>query len=260
VGIEESEPTHAGHDLIPSHPHLDQGDAHSDKAHGHHADSHDPHESPLSMTGVLTILAALAVIGGFIGLPAALGGANPTWFQQWLAPVLLPIEGHAFHFHEASHALEYALMLVSIAVAVLGWFLARRFYKLDPHWATPKRIAAKLAPVYRLLENKYWVDELYNATVIAGTLALCRVLWWFDIWIVDGIVNSVRHLTVIGLGHGSSIFDKYVIDGAVNGVASGARSGSMLMRRVQSGLVQNYALVMGGGIVLIAVVYLFMKP
>jgi NADH-quinone oxidoreductase subunit L len=77
---------------------------------------------------------------------------------------------------------------------------------------------------------------------------------------VDGIVNSVRHLTVIGLGHGSSIVDKYVIDGAVNGVASGARSGSMLMRRVQSGLVQNYALVMGGGIVLIAVVYLFMKP
>jgi NADH-quinone oxidoreductase subunit L len=260
VGIEESEPKHAGHDLIPSHPHLDQGDAHSDKAHGHHADSHDPHESPISMTGVLAILAALAVIGGFIGLPAALGGANPTWFQQWLAPVLLPIEGHAFHFHEASHALEYALMLGSIAVAVLGWFLARRFYKLDPQWATPKRIAAKLAPVYRLLENKYWVDELYNATVIAGTMALCRVLWWFDIWIVDGIVNSVRHLTVIGLGHGSSIFDKYVIDGAVNGVASGARSGSMLMRRVQSGLVQNYALVMGGGIVLIAVVYLFMKP
>jgi NADH-quinone oxidoreductase subunit L len=260
VGIEESEPKHAGHDLIPSHPHLDQGDAHSDKAHGHHADSHDPHESPLSMTGVLAILAALAVIGGFIGLPAALGGANPTWFQQWLAPVLLPIEGHAFHFHEASHALEYALMLVSIAVAVLGWFFARRFYKLDPQWATPKRIAAKFAPVYRLLENKYWVDELYNATVIAGTMALCRVLWWIDIWIVDGIVNSVRHLTVIGLGHGSSIFDKYVIDGAVNGVASGARSGSMLMRRVQSGLVQNYALIMGGGIVLIAVVYLFMKP
>jgi NADH-quinone oxidoreductase subunit L len=260
VGIEESEPKHAGHDLIPSHPHLDQGDAHSDKAHGHHADSHDPHESPLSMTGVLAILAALAVIGGFIGLPAALGGANPTWFQQWLAPVLLPIEGHAFHFHEASHALEYALMLVSVAVAVLGWFFARRFYKLDPQWATPKRIAAKLAPVYHLLENKYWVDELYNATVIGGTMALCRVLWWFDIWIVDGIVNSVRHLTVIGLGHGSSIFDKYVIDGAVNGVASGARSGSMLMRRVQSGLVQNYALVMGGGIVLIAVVYLFMKP
>jgi NADH-quinone oxidoreductase subunit L len=261
VGIEESEPKHAGHDLIPSQPHLDQGDAHSDKAHGHHsADSHDPHESPLSMTGVLAILAALAVVGGFIGLPAALGGANPTWFQQWLAPVLLPIEGHAYHFHEASHALEYALMLVSIAVAVLGWFLARRFYKLDPQWATPKRIAAKFAPVYRLLENKYWVDELYNATVIAGTLALCRLLWWFDIWIVDGIVNSVRHLTVIGFGHGSSIFDKYVIDGAVNGVASGARSGSMLMRRVQSGLVQNYALVMGGGIVLIAVVYLFMKP
>jgi NADH-quinone oxidoreductase subunit L len=259
-GIEESEPQHAGHDLIPSHPHLDQGDAHSDKAHGHHTDSHDPHESPWSMTGVLTILAFLSIVGGWIGWPAAIGGAQPTWFQRWLEPVLLPIEGHAFHFHEASHALEWTLMAVSIGVAVLGWFFARRFYALDATWAAPKRIAAKFAPVYRLLENKYWVDELYNKTVIAGTLALSRALWWFDTWVVDGLVNGVRHITVFIFGHGSSMFDKYVVDGAVNGVAWTAKGGSMMLRRVQSGLVQNYALIMGGGIVLIAMVYLFMKP
>ena len=62
------------------------------------------------------------------------------------------------------------------------------------------------------------------------------------------------------LAHGSNTFDKYVVDGAVNGVAWSAKSGSMMLRRVQSGLVQNYALIMGGGIVLIAMVYLFMKP
>jgi len=260
VGIEESEPAHGGHDLIPDTPHLHDGDAHSDKAHGHHAHSHDPHESPASMTGVLAGLAVLSIIGGWVGWPAAMGGPHPTWFQQWLSPVLLPIQNHGFEFHHASMALEWALILVSIGVAALGFFLAWRFYYRDAHWSTPKRLATSWAPVHRLLENKYFVDELYGKTVIAGTLLLCRVLWWVDMWIVDGIVNGVRHLTVIGLGHGSSMFDKYVVDGAVNGVGYSARGGSMMFRRVQSGLVQNYALIMGGGIVLIALVYLFMKP
>jgi NADH:ubiquinone oxidoreductase subunit 5 (subunit L)/multisubunit Na+/H+ antiporter MnhA subunit len=84
-------------------------------------------------------------------------------------------------------------------------------------------------------------------------------MWWFDAWVVDGIVNGVRHLTVVAFGYGSDLFDKHAVDGAVNG-ACGAKSGSMMFRRVQSGLVQNYALIMGGGIVLIALVYLFMKP
>lgn len=212
------------------------------------------------MTGVLAILAALSFIGGWIGLPAVLGGSHPTWFQRWLSPVLLPIEGHAFHFHEASHALEYTLMLVSVAIAAFGIFLAYRFYKADPHWTTPRRMAANFSFVHRVLDNKYYVDELYAKTVIAGTLALSYILWWIDRWVIDGIVNAVRHATVIGLGHGSHMVDKYVVDGAVNGVALGAKGGSMMFRRMQSGLVQNYALIMGGGIVLIALVYLFMKP
>ena len=260
MGIEESEPKHAGHNLIPDNRHLDDGDAHADKGHGHHADSHDPHESPWSMTGVLAILAVLSLIGGFVGLPAALGGAHPTWFQHWLEPVLLPISGHAYHFHEAELALEYALMAVSVAIAAFGIFLAWRFYKRDPLWSTPKRLATSFAPIHKLLENKYYVDELYHATVIRGTLLLSYALWWFDTWVVDGIVNGVRHLTVFLFGHGSNVFDRYVIDGAVNGVAWSAKGGSTMFRRMQSGLVQNYALVMGGGIVLIALVYLFMKP
>ncbi|MEO8382877.1 MAG: NADH-quinone oxidoreductase subunit L [Acidobacteriota bacterium] len=258
VGIEQSEPEHAGHDLIPDRPHLDDGDAHAGKAHGHHAHSHDPHESPASMTGVLWILAALSVLGGFIGWPAALGGSHPTPFQRWLEPVLLPIAGQAFHFHEAAHSLEWILMAISVGIAALGVLLAYRLYVRRP--PVPDVLEPRLGPVYHLLANKYWVDELYDATVIAGTLAFSRILWWIDANIVDGIVNGVRHVTVIALGYGSNLFDRYVIDGAVNGVAAGAKGGSMMFRRMQSGLVQNYALVMGGGIVLIALVYLFMKP
>jgi NADH-quinone oxidoreductase subunit L len=212
------------------------------------------------MTGVLAILAVLSIIGGWIGWPAALGGAFPTPFQRWLAPVLAPIEGHEYHFHHASHALEWTLMAISVGIAALGAFLAFRFYKQDPTWATPKRFAERFAFVHRLLENKYWVDEIYGRTVIAGTLLFSRALWWIDTWIVDGLVNGIRHLTVIVFGHGSNIFDKYVVDGAVNGVGWSAKSGSTMLRRLQNGLVQNYAFVMGTGIVLIALVYLFVKP
>ncbi|HEX6098073.1 MAG TPA: NADH-quinone oxidoreductase subunit L [Thermoanaerobaculia bacterium] len=257
-GIEESEPAHGGHNLIPDQRHLDQGDEHSDKAHGHHVHSHDPHESPVSMTGVLWILAVLSIVGGFIGWPAALGGSNPTPFQRWLAPVLLPIGGHEYHFLHASHALEWTLMAISVGIALFSVFLAYRLYvKRQP---VPDVLEQRLGPLHTLLSNKYWVDELYGKTAIAGTLALSRLLWWFDAWVVDGIVNGVRHLTVVALGYGSNLFDKYVVDGAVNGVASGAKGGSMMFRRMQSGLVQNYALIMGAGIVLIAMVYLFMKP
>ena len=259
-GIEESEPAHGGHNLIPDQRHLDQGDEHSDKAHGHHEHAHAPHESPWSMTGVLAILAALSVIGGFIGVPAVLGGSHPTTFQRWLSPVLLPLGEHHFHFHEGEAASEYLLMAISVLIALTGIFLAWRFYAKDEQWTTPRRLAERFAPIHRLLVNKYYVDELYNATAIRLTLALSYILSWFDANVVDGLVNLTRHVTVFLLGHGSSLFDRYVVDGAVNGVASTARGGSALFRRMQSGLVQNYALIMGGGIVLMTVVYLFLKP
>jgi len=265
IGIVESEPAHGGQNLIPAHPHLDQGDAHSDKAHGHldeasHGHDHDPHESPASMTGVLWILALLAAIGGFVGVPALLGGSHPTMFQRWLEPVLLPIGGEHFEFLEAGAATEWTLMLLSVAIALTGILLARRFYFKDAGWSVPKRLIATFPWLHALLENKYYVDELYAKTVIGGTLLFSRFLSWFDANVIDGIVNALRHLTVIGLGEGSSLFDKYVVDGLVNGVAGGAAGGSRILRRMQSGFVQNYALMMGGGIVLMAAVYLFLKP
>ena len=237
-----------------------RGGHHEAKADGHHAEPHHPHESPLSMTGVLAILAVLATLGGFVGFPAVLGGSHPTTFQKWLEPVLLPLGGHPFHFHTASHATEWALMFVSVLIAASGIFVAFRLYKRDEQWTTATLLAGRFASIHRLLENKYYVDEIYNATVIRGTLLLCRALWWFDRNIVDGLVNLTRHLTVFGGGHGLNLFDRFVVDGLVNGVAWSAGRGSVVLRRMQSGLVQNYAMVMGGGIVLLAVVYLFLKP
>src|SRR2546428_283607 len=260
VGIETSEPEHGGHDLIPDQKHLDQGDAHLDKGHGHHADVHVPHESPLVMTGVLMVLAVLSIIGGWCGWPAALGGGFPTPFQRWLEPVLLPLGEHQFHFYEARRWEELLLMALSVGVALVGIFIATRFYKRDAQWTTATRLATRFAPIYGLITNKYYVDEFYNATVVRGTIVFSRALSWFDANIIDGLVNLTRHVTVFVFGHGSSLIDTFIVDGAVNGLAFTAGAASRLFRRMQTGFVQNYALVMGGGIVLIAAIYLFLKP
>ncbi len=259
-GHPESEPEHAGHVLIPGDAHLDQGDAHSDKAHGHHDHAHAPHESPASMTTVLWILAILAVLGGVVGVPEMLGGGHPTLFQRWLAPILLPLGEERYEFAEASRAQEFVLILSSVAVATIGWALAYFLYCKDRAFVRATRLSQNLAFGHKVLTNKYYVDEFYNATVIYGTLVFSRFLAWFDVNIIDGAVNLTRHITVYPLGHGSSLFDRYVVDGAVNGLASLAGSTSRTLRKMQSGFVQNYALVMGSGIVLIAAVYLFLKP
>ena len=261
VVIAEPESEVAGEHLLPGQSHLDLNDAHAGQAHGHdsHGHSHDPHESPASMTGVLWILSILAVVGGWVGIPAVLGGSHPTLFQRWIAPVLLPLGAEHFEFHEAAAAQEWALMLISVAIAALGIWTAFRYYYKDASWSRPRQLATRYRPVYTLLLNKYYVDELYGMTVIGGTLTFSRLLALFDTYVVDGLVNLIRHITVILFGEGSALFDRYVVDGAVNGVGATARGGSTLIRRIQGGMVQNYTLIMGGGIVLLAVVYLFTK-
>jgi len=219
-----------------------------------------PHESPLVMTGVLMILAVLSIIGGWIGWPAALGGDFPTRFQRWLQPVLLPLGEHQFHFHEAPKWEELLLMALSVGIALVGMYIAYRFYKRDAQWTAATRLATRFAPLYDLILNKYYVDELYNATIVRGTLVFSQALSWFDANVVDGLVNLTRNVTVYVLGYGSSLFDQFVVDGAVNGLAALAGLTSRWFRRMQTGFVQNYALVMGGGIVLIAAIYLFLKP
>jgi NADH-quinone oxidoreductase subunit L len=236
-------------------------------AHGHGADDHahhghgEPHESPASMTGVLWVLAIGSMVTGFVGFPLALLGIHkPTWFQSWLEPILLPLGEEAFHFHAAPLGTEVALILGSIAVAVVGILFARSFYGTDPAWSKPKRIAESWPGVYRIVANKYYVDEIYGATVIRGTLVFSCAMAWVDTYIIDGLVNLVRYLGVYLFGNGSNAFDKFVVDGAVNGVAAGAKRSSIVFRRLQTGAVQNYALIMGSGLVLFVAVYLFLKP
>jgi len=202
---------------------------------------HHIHESPRIMTIPLTILMVLSIIGGWVGIPHVLGGGNH--FHEFLAPVVggaepgkahagisLLAQAWASSGEGAGHsaALEILLMVVSVAIALIGIGIAYLFYVKRPE--LPARLAERRRGLYRLVLNKYYVDEIY------------QVLF----------VDSLKRLGT-GLWRG---FDEFVIDGTVNGIAYFLGWISSVLRRVQTGLVQNYAFsILAGGVVL-AVYYL----
>jgi NADH-quinone oxidoreductase subunit L len=185
--------------------------------HGKH-----PHESPATMTVPLMVLAFLSVFGGVLGIPASLGGGNAL--EQWLEPVFAPAMDKLPHGGHESHILEYTLMVVSVGVALGGILLARRWYMTKT--GVPESIAARFPVVYRLLFNKYYVDEAYEAAVVKPLQKGSeRILW-------KGI-------------------DVGVIDWCVNGMARLFGFLSRTVRMVQTGVAQGYALAFVLGVVAI---------
>src|SRR6202795_162865 len=201
-------------------------DAHGLDARGHDDHSHghghgEPHESPWVMLGPLVVLAVLSVFGGWVA------GYN-NHFEHFLAPVF---QGTSDVAQEASpeagkSTLEYLLMVVSVGVAGLGWFLAYLLYSRRPQ--LPARIAASLGGLYRAVANKYYIDELYAVLFVKP--------------LVDGSTTILWH----GVDQG-------VIDAAVNDSADAARHVSDRARHMQSGNLRSYAgWIAAGGAVVIA--------
>ena len=104
--------------------------------------------------------------------------------------------------------------------------------------------------IHRVVFNKYYVDELYAATVIAGSLKLSVILRAFDTWVVDGLVNLVGLLSRIA-SYINGAIDKYLVDGAVNLVGHVYDVASRHFRRLQVGFTQGYAMVMVFGAALL---------
>jgi NADH-quinone oxidoreductase subunit L len=210
---------------------------------GHHV-----HESPRSMTVPLMALAVLSVAGGWIGIPAVLGGGTPP-FARWLEPVL----GHGEHGGggHGGHGVELGLMGLAVGLAgaglLAGWWVYRRA-------GLAERIAAALGPAYAAVRNLYWVDELYDAALLRPFYALCRFARQLDERVVDGVVHGARNVT-LGLSHLSNAHDAWVVDGLVNLTGHAFRGASGVLRRVQTGMVQNYAAVMFLGVFLLMVLY-----
>jgi NADH-quinone oxidoreductase subunit L len=171
------------------------------------------HESPYSMTVPLMLLAVLSLAGGWIGIPEVLGGHNH--FEAWLAPVFgHAAEGAAHGGAHPSAALEYLLMAGSVGVALCGIGLAYSMYRVHPD--QPKEIAGRVPGLYDVVFHKYYVDEIYDAAIV-------RRIVNGSIWLWEA-------------------FDATFIDGIVNGVATMVSGAGDKMRRVQTGVVGNYAL------------------
>ena len=252
----------------PAEPHDETGK--DDHAHAQgHGPWHGPHESPAAMTYPLQALAVGAIIAGFVGIPAALGGGNTI--EKFLEPSFTAAAASetaaaevrpgtdATEEHETSHvsaAVEIGLMAFSVLVALAGISLAYKVYVTSPEIS--EQLAERWAGAHRLLLNKYYVDELYNGTIIAGTMAGGRTLWTFDRNVVDGAVNGTSWLTVISSWF-SGLTDRTVVDGLVNFIGWIVQEGSLLFRRFQTGLVQNYALLMLFGIFAFVSIYLFVR-
>ena len=176
------------------------------------------HESPLSMTIPLMILALLAVTGGFFGVPHVfhlIPNGMENYFQGFFTEIP---SGHG------AVSTEWTLMGFSVAFALLAWFLAGRLYHSGFDLAS--RLRSKCEPLYQLSLNKWYVDEFYNSVIIQpGRLFSTHILW--------------------------RLFDQNVIDRAVNTTADVARMVGNSIRPLQNGLTQNYALIFTLGAFLI---------
>ena len=175
-----------------------------------------PHESPPLMTVPLMTLAGLSVVGGLVGFPI-IEGANK--FKAFLAPAITPLV-HEVH---APAWFEIVMMAVSMAVAAAGIYMAYKFYMAKPE--LPEKVVEKIPVVYDLVYNKYYVDEIYDATVVEPIKNGSDFLW-----------------------HG---VDETVIDGAVNGSATTVGWLSRHLRKLETGFVQSYALAILIGAVLV---------
>jgi NADH-quinone oxidoreductase subunit L len=214
-----------------------------------HEVEHHIHESPPVMTVPLICLAVGAVGAGYIGWPKVLGGVN--WFERFLEPVF---ENPAMR-PPAEHtwSLEFGLMLLSVAVAAAGFYVAYRWYVQQPE--TPGRVAAAAGPAYQIVLNKYYVDELYDALFVNRAKDLGNGLAAFDLGVVDGGVNGVGWTTRLS-AEVSRLWDNWVIDGLVNVGAFFIKLLSYPVCFLQTGLVQSYALFITLGVLIFLTYYL----
>ncbi len=176
------------------------------------------HESPKVMTVPLGILAALSAVGGLIGVPHLFNK-----FEHFLKPVFSRYVTISF-FEQAHHlvGLEVTFMAISGLIALLGIGFAYLFYVSRP--ALAGELAARFNSAYSFLVHKWYVDELYDAVVVKPLNATARVILW-------------------------SWLDMKIIDGFVNQLADGIGRSSDVLRKVQTGVVQNYALSIAFGVI-----------
>jgi NADH-quinone oxidoreductase subunit L len=204
----------------------------------HHTEPHI-HESPRSMTVPLIILAIGSVVAGYVGFPTWLGGTNA--FEKFLDPVFEPLPIPRGGEAEYSNLAEAGMAAVSVAAALIGFALAYSKY-CKRSWEEQREVRM-YGPLYRVFLNKYHIDELYDALFVNRAKGGGVGLWKFDAKVVDGAVNGSAWTTVKS-ALGSGWWDRWIVDGLVKFVGGFIKTMSWPLRLIQTGYVQNYALVM----------------
>ena len=192
------------------------------KFRGTHHEEHHLHESPFVMTIPLMILAAGAFGLGWVNIPHVLGGG--AHFAEFLKPVV----GHP-EFH-ATHAQELRVMATSTTIALSGLVIAAIFYLMKTD--IPVKLAQRFSLIYRILFNKYYVDELYHHILIRPTF-----------WVANRFIEGFT--------------DAKIIEGIVNGVPKAIGRFSGILRKVQTGVEQHYAIIMAAGILFLIALMLW---
>ncbi len=229
----------------------------------HHKFEH-AHESPFVMAMPLAVLATLSIFIFYTPNPFSadqgwfltkwintpeLHAPNATRFDFMQSEVVLETEPVAEHesthgeitysekYTEAMHSAHYPAMFLSLFVAVLGILTAFVFYQWKK--VDVDKLANSIKPMYNFSLNKWYFDELYHKTFVAGLLGISKIIYWFDATIVDGIVNGSAEVTR-RIAFFTGGFDKYVVDGLVNLMAYISGFIGLIFRRVQTGKVQTY--------------------
>ncbi len=216
------------------------------------------HESPKVMTVPLMVLATLSIFI-FYTLPSLNPiSAEHGWFEHLIekpeSAVSMQLGHPVLEISEhVAHSAHVNGMLISIVFALAGILMAFAFYfwkKVDV-----ESLTEKIKPLYNLSFHKYYFDEIYNATLVRGLLLWNNFLAWFDLKIIDGIVNGSAFITR-NFSAFSGLFDLGFIDGIVNGVADMIQGIGQRARKIQTGQVQHYILGALAGLILIMIVVL----
>jgi NADH-quinone oxidoreductase subunit L len=209
-----------------------------------------PYEQGLPVRVVLIILAALSAVSGLLGIPHSIGRfiGLPNVLESWLAPVF---EGTTTATAaEHGYAVEYLLMLLSLGIAACGVVLATWLY--TKRQDIIERLTAKFAFVYKIVFNKYYVDELYNIIIIRPLLWFNDVIKSFDQAIIDGLVNATASLGVFWSAV-SGWWDWFFVDGAVNVVAEATITSGRKVRKLQTGKIQHYFYIILFGLIVMLI-------
>jgi len=195
----------------------------------------EPHESPPTLTVPLIVLAVASVGAGFLNAQPLGIEKFRDWFE---AGVTLPTLQHA-DFDTIKAVISVGIAVIGIGIAAYLWFQRE---ELGPFRGFTQRNAAARAG-YRFLENKYYLDDLYENIIVGGIKGpVARASYWVNQHVIDGVVNAIGRGTAVVARETYDVVDQKVVDGAVNGLAEATGETGGLLRYVQSGRVQRYAL------------------